>query len=247
MRLEHGPVSVNGRTSLKIWAVDDEGERLPYGEKVADLAIRATRIKLAKAIVEDLGCTQENATAAVQQLYLSIERQIADAPDGFADGPDTPTETVISARLGGLVEVVSAADGGRPVYMFITEAGLTTADYHDEDGIRYVPHDLVHFPYLLCQEEAVRAAYEADSDTALFTALLSWHKEASRLPGEGHYQLTALFALMTWLADRMDYAPYIALESRDSERGKTRWGQALVWVSYRGIHTETLQEANIFR
>ena len=244
MKLLADRIAVNGRTSLKVWAVDDEGERLPYAEKVSDLEARATRTKMAKGMVEDLGCTDEAAKAAVQQLYLDIQRQIDDAEDM---PPETPPEMVTTARLDGLVEIVSAADDGRPVYLFVNESELAAADYHDEGGVRYVPPELLHFPYLLCREEAVRAAYASDTDEALFAALLTWHMDASRLPGEGHYQLTALFVLLTWLADKMDYAPYLALESRDPERGKTRWGQGVAWVSYRGIHTETLQEANLFR
>lgn len=244
MKLVADQIGVNGKTALDVYAIDEGGERLPYGDKVPDLKLRATRSKMAKGIVEDLGCSEEAAKAAVQQLYLKLERQIADADDL---PPTEPSETIISARIAGLVDIVRAVADGSPVYLFITESGLVTAEYHDEGGVRHVPPETIHFPYLLCSEDAVRAAYREDTDEPLFTDLFDWHMAASRLPSEGHYQLTALFALLTWLADQMDYAPYICLESKDPERGKTRWGQALAWVSYRGIHTETLQEANLFR
>ena len=100
---------------------------------------------------------------------------------------------------------------------------------------------------MLPRETDIRRAYVQDTDSDLFDSLVEWHQRASKLPSLSHYQLVALFVLHTWLADLVDYSPYLCFESRDPERGKTRTGQAIAWVSYRGIHTETLQEANLFR
>ena len=74
---------------------------------------------MAKGIVEDLGCSQEAAKAAVQQLYLKLERQIADADDL---PPTEPSETITSARIAGLVDIVRAVADGSPVYLFITRS-----------------------------------------------------------------------------------------------------------------------------
>lgn len=243
MKLLADRISVNGRASMKVWAVDDDGERLPYGDKVTDLGSRSVRAKMAKAMVEDLGCTEDAAKAAIQQLYLMVERQVADAEGA---PPAIPPKTAISARLAGLVDIVRSDDDGRPVYLFVEESGLITADYHDEDGIRYVPPELKHLPYELPREGKVLAAYFDDTDSSLYADLLDWHKRASQLR-DIHYHLLILFDFHTYRADDADYSPMVTFSSSEPERGKSRAGKAVAFVSYRGLVTETLQEANLFR
>ena len=65
MKLVAKHVTVNGRTALDVQSFDDEGNRLPYGDKIADVRPRAVREKMAAAIVQDNGCTEEKARAAV--------------------------------------------------------------------------------------------------------------------------------------------------------------------------------------
>ena len=243
MKLIADRITVNGRTSMKVWAETEDGELLPYADKVSDIWPKATREKMVENMVKDLDCTEEEARAAVQKLFLAMRSEGAAAEDM---PPESPPPTIISARLPNLVDVVVDATD-KPVYLFITDAGLESASHLDIDGVRYVPPELVHFPYKLPVEADVLEAFDRDTDAKLFADLLDWHRSASTLPSENHYRLTALFDLLTWLADLVDYAPYLVLKSRDTERGKTRWGQASAWVSYRGIHIETLQEANLFR
>lgn len=243
MKLVADRITLNGRTALKVWAEADDGEFLPYADKVSDMWPQATREKMVGNMVKQLDCTEEAARAAVQQLFLTV-RSGGTAAEEMST--ETPPETKISARLPGLVDVVAAATG-KPVYLFVTENGLETADHLDTYGVRNVPPDLVHFPYLLVPESEVRGAYAQDTDAQLFADLLEWHQRASKLPSEEHYYLVDLWDLHTWLSDCFDFSPHLKFETRDSERGKTRAGQAIAWVSYRGIFTETLQESNLFR
>ena len=243
MKLRAEGFSTNGTGELKgtLIAISDSGEPLGF-EHSGNFSSIAVHDRVIAGLVDRVGASEDIARSLMAQFLIGI-RQGADAAPMGAEPPGIER---ISALLPDLVDVV-AADDGHSVFLFITESGLVSADNHDADGVRYVPPELAHFPYLLPKESDVRRAYMEDTDGALFNSLVEWHQRASKLQNMGHYQLIALFDLHTWLADLADYSPYLTFQSRDPERGKTKAGQAVAWVSYRGIFTETLQEANLFR
>ena len=244
MKLRAEGFSTNGTGDLRgtLIATSDTGELLGF-EHRGNFSSMPERSRFIGALITELGVEEDTARALVTQVLKDVRQAADSAP---RTGNESPVTAEISARLPHLVDVVADAKGN-PVYLFITDAGLESADHLDLDGVRYVPPDLVHFPYLLPREADVRWAYNDDTDDALFNSLIEWHQKASKLQNEGQYQLVALFDLHTWLADLADYSPMLVFVSRDPERGKTRAGQAIAWVAYRGIFTETLQEANLFR
>ena len=237
-----GGFTGNGVLKGNLGAFDESGDPLGW-EYDTNWSNRPNLNKAAESLKEDLGIDPDRARKLLIDAIKVARRVMMTEPEVPDEPPGKP---IISARLPDLVDVVADAEG-KPVYLFVTPTGLESAYHLDLDGVRYVPPELVHFPYKLVLEADVRGAFALDTDSQLFTDLLVWHQKASKLPSEAHYQLFGLFVLLTWLADRVDYALYLALESRDTERGKSRQAQGTAWICYRGIYTETLQEANLFR
>lgn len=240
MRLIAERISVNGKVAFTIKAVDADDELLPYGDRVGDLQTRSVRARIEKGLVEDLGVTAERAHAAVQQLFLQVQRDVA---EGVAV-VDLPTE--ISARLPGLVDLVAADKDEAPAYLFVQDERLVVQREAVVGEVRYIPPDPEHLPYLLPREAQVRAAYTQDTPDALYADLLAWHNAGSKLR-DVDYHLCILFDFHTYRADDADYSPITVFASAEPERGKSRQGKAIAFVAYRGIVTETLQEANLFR
>jgi hypothetical protein len=88
---------------------------------------------------------------------------------------------------------------------------------------------------------------EGDVDTAqLFRMVSDALRAYSRLPTEGYYDLLAAWVMHTYLIEHFDFSPIVFLHGV-AERGKSRTGKALAYTSYRGIVTETLNEAPLFR
>ena len=52
MKLIADRITVNGRTSMKVWAETENGELLPYADKVSDIWPKATREKMVGNMVK---------------------------------------------------------------------------------------------------------------------------------------------------------------------------------------------------
>jgi hypothetical protein len=89
--------------------------------------------------------------------------------------------------------------------------------------------------------------YFAQEDTALYDDLLIYLKRFSALDYE-QWTIVAHYVFLTYLHDNpgIDYCPYI-LFNAVPERGKSRTGKSVIYVSFRGIHLVELREATIFR
>jgi len=100
--------------------------------------------------------------------------------------------------------------------------------------------------------ERITHAYEAccsDPTTfgrTLYVDIVRYFREISDLPSDLYYDFLAIWALHTYLLDKVQYSPIICLFSVP-ERGKSRTGKGLVYLAYRGIHVESLREAYIVR
>jgi hypothetical protein len=88
--------------------------------------------------------------------------------------------------------------------------------------------------------------YDRGDDTSLFDDLVAYHAGVSQLPTDDHALLLAAFTVHTYLMERWQYSPILCLFAVP-ERGKSRTGKGIAYAAYRGMHTETLQEANLFR
>lgn len=145
-----------------------------------------------------------------------------------------------TARFPGLVDIVDVA--GEPQFLVLQAGELRP--YREWNSQQPPPRE--QLPWLLPRLDQVLQAYDGDNDAVLFNDLVAFFRSISLLPTEDHYVLLADWAAHTHLMEWWQYTPYLVFFAVP-ERGKSRTGKALTYLSYRGIHTETLQEANVFR
>lgn len=130
------------------------------------------------------------------------------------------------------------------------------------DGVKNIPPTLADLDFLLPDGNEVivearnHKVPDATDDTddwqgcpyclKLFEELKKYHEEISELPKASYYDLLALWDFHSHLIEKFNFSPIIYFFA-DKERGKTRTAKGLIYVSRRGVMTETLREANLIR
>ena len=149
-------------------------------------------------------------------------------------------QLVFSARFPGLIDIVD--NDGKPSFLVMVEGQPECVA--EWQGKRPPPRD--GLPFLLPRLQAVLDAYSTDTNDALFADLVDYFASVSELPSDAHRLLLAAFTAHTYLMERWAYSPML-LFFAVPERGKSRTGKAIAYASYRGLHSETLREPNLFR
>lgn len=219
--------SMNGRKNVSATiAVVDADERLVF-EDTVKLSADKDRQRFAEAVHHIVG--EDN----VEEKLLRLLEKLPDTPQEKEEKPR------LTARFPGLIDIVEY--DGKPHFLLVEDGELRAKDYHE--GQR--PPDKEHLPYLLPRYDAVRAAFDS-GDAKLFDDLIDYHRSISLLPSDDYYLLLASWDAHTYLMERWSQSAILVLFATP-ERGKSRTGKGVVYVSYRGIHTETVNEANLFR
>lgn len=149
--------------------------------------------------------------------------------------------------LPGVIEVLDAGDK----LVFFTE-DYDIIDTITFQGKTYSPPPKELCPYLLADTRKVEEYLQLHSftncqeDTKLYDELLQYHKDISDLPDEDFYNLLVLWDFHTYLIEKIHFSPIIYLYAV-KERGKSRTGRGCIYVSRRGVWTETVREADIIR
>lgn len=164
---------------------------------------------------------------------------------------DKSTKPIYTAYFPTLVDIVLSE--GRPAFLINEDGVPHVLSQVELGGKLFIPPPIDQFPWLLPRAEEVikyhnqtKETGEEITDLQLFEDLITYHKGISELPSEFYYVLLAAWVMHTYLMESFHYSP-ILLFYAVPERGKSRTGKGLIHVSYRGIHTETLNEANLFR
>jgi hypothetical protein len=159
---------------------------------------------------------------------------------------DDTLQTTISANFQRLVDLVTDKDN-KVAYLVKTEDSLEVATVWKVEGKLYSPPDSAHLPFALPNASNVIKWYETDIDQKLFEDILLYLKRFSYLPNN-QWLLVVWEVFLTYMQDHPDihYLPMI-LFFAVPERGKSRTGKAVIYISYRGIHIVDLREANLFR
>lgn len=197
-------------------------------QDVFNLSRAQARSRFAKAVeplVED-GDDIEGRLLAVLEQVQGL------APEGR---PQRYT-----ARFPGLVDIVDVA--GEPQFLVLEGNELRVC--MDRHGQQPPPRE--QLPFLLPRADRVLAWYGQGEDPALLDDLMAYHADISQLPSEDHALLLAAWTAHTYLMERWAYSPVLCLYAVP-ERGKSRTGKGIASAAFRGIHSETLQEANLFR
>lgn len=160
--------------------------------------------------------------------------------------PGEKLQTTISANFQGLIDLV-IDENSEVAYLIKNENSLETATAWDIEGALYSPPNKEHLPFALPNASNVIKWYETDIDQKLFEDILLYLKRFSYLP-DNQWLLVVWEVFLTYMQDHPDihYLPMI-LFFAVPERGKSRTGKAVIYISYRGIHIVDLREANLFR
>lgn len=157
---------------------------------------------------------------------------------------NTPGKDNLALDLEGVVDVLDAGD--RLVYL--TESGEIKDKILIGD-VTYTPPPKSNTPYLFPEKDRVLNLINDTSDSSdsdLYIHLLSYHKRISDLPNELFYDLLVLWDFHTYLIDKLHFSPILYLYAV-KERGKSRTGKGCLYVSRRGVFTETVREPDIIR
>jgi len=150
----------------------------------------------------------------------------------------------LSALSAGLVEIVRNDD--YVAYLLKQKDQAVIEKYIlDGSGNRITPPDQEHIPYPLLSPDSI-LAHKDESNDKLYFDVFKRLKEIAALSNDEQYQLCTVYVFFTYLADLVQYYPYLWFYGVP-ERGKSRMTKAIINLSYRGLYTETLNEAYLFR
>jgi len=172
--------------------------------------------------------------------------EIEEKPKGKKKSKDK-NEPVLSAYFRGLVDIVTD-NSGRVAYLVNNGNGsLEIATVWEIDKELYSPPDQRHLPFILARASDVLKWYKSDNDQKLFGDVSTYLKRFSFL-SDKDWLIVVCNVFLTYLQDHPDiHYLLMLLFFAVPERGKSRTGKSITYISYRGIHVVDLREANLFR
>lgn len=158
---------------------------------------------------------------------------------------DSFNDASLSAYFPGLVDVC-INDEGQLIYAILKDKELVLAQEHITETESFSIPERKHFQFTIPRAAEV-LNYFTQKDETLYIDLLAYLKRFSALD-EKQWTIVTHYVFLTYLHDHpgIDYCPYI-LFNAVPERGKSRTGKSVTYVSFRGIHLVELREATIFR
>jgi hypothetical protein len=223
-------------------------EVIPEGRRHNTLLSLAGELKAKKFSSEQILAEMRihNAQRCSPPLPDKEVEEIAKAiaMKGNGKQPDVVKKHLL-ARFPGLVDIVD--NDGSVKYLMLNEDDRTAVIAEiSRDTVAFMPPSKEHLPFSLPRAQDVLKYIDSDDEHKLFNDLVTYFHKAAQLPAEMHYKMISWWVLHTYLYDKFTYSPMLALVGMP-ERGKTRLGRAAISVAYRGLETETLREANLFR
>lgn len=159
--------------------------------------------------------------------------------------PENSFKTFAIAPLG-VIDILD--DNGKLVYL--TKDGVKPFIQDPENPAQvFVPPPKEQCPYYFAQKDKVLELiknWKEEDNSKLFSDLISYHKSISDLPDDDYFHILALWDIHSWLIEKCHYSPMLYFYAV-KERGKSRTIRGILYVSMRGIFTETVREADIIR
>lgn len=155
-------------------------------------------------------------------------------------------EPVLCAYFEDLVDIVTD-NNGRVAYLVNNENSLEVVTVREIDKVLYSPPSQQYLPFALASANNVLKWCKSDNDQRLFEDVLTYLKRFSYLP-QRQWLIIGYNVFLSYLQDHPDihYLPMLLFYAVP-ERGKSRTGKAVIYISFRGIHIVDLREANLFR
>lgn len=163
------------------------------------------------------------------------------------EGVKDKVKTFLSLDAPDVVDVLE--DGDKLVY--ITDKLDIVEKVVEKEGV-YTPPAKNELPYQLAQKDRVLEHLEKFKSNAkeenkkLYKDLRAYHKKISDLPEDNFYDLLVLWDIHTYLIEKMHFSPFLYFYAV-KERGKSRTAKGAIFVSRRGVFTETIREPDIIR
>jgi hypothetical protein len=240
MKLLTQNFSANGVLKGTVIAIKEDGTPMGF-EEVITLSDSKQRQRLAQKLADEFSLPLDDTLQVVRNLLIQTRTTANQVPEEL---PTEGAKPESSAKFPGLIDLVD--DGAGPKFLVLEEGNPIPRDRVIINETAHVPPPMDAIQWLLPRSSDVIASYVADSDYDIYLALKSYFKKVSQLPTESHYALLALWTIHTYLLEHFSYSPYLLLWAVP-ERGKSRTARAATYAAYRGLVTETLQEANLFR
>ena len=205
----------------------------PILKRIADTKSESEKSLLVNRIHDKIGLSRR----AIQKDISTILKE---------NIPTDALQTTISANFPGLVDLV-IDDNNNVAYLIKEKDSLEVATVWKVEGKLHSPPDAAHLPFALPNASNVIKWYETDIDQELFEDILIYLKRFSYL-FDKDWLVVVCNVFLTYLQDRPDihYLPML-LFFAVPERGKSRTGKSIIYISYRGVHVVDLREANLFR
>lgn len=201
-------------------------------KRIASLSTETEKAIYVDSLSEKLGISKRE-----------IQKDLKKKSPGKIEGKGTTT----TAYFQGLVDLCIDDDDGNIAFLIKNGNSFEVVVAHEIDGQIYTPPAKQHLPFELPRAREILRWVQDDDGQKLFENLEKHLKQFSFLP-DHQWTIVALFAFLTYIADRADiyYFPMLMFWA-SPERGKSRTGKALTYVCYRGVHLVDLREANLFR
>jgi len=222
----------------KRWKTATNGNR-PTDSEMSEMVYGVAQLPVEKQAV----CQQ----AIIESGFIkrtALEKRLREL--GLAkDGKLKVVKPSYCAKFHGLVDLVE--DQERIRFLIRTSAGgLELIDSIEQEGKTLIPPKKEHLTYAIPNANNVKTAFSTDEPGRLFNDLFQYHQRISQLPSENHLILLTAWDFSTYRQEVLPYSGYLTFFNV-AGRGKTRTGKGLMNVAYRGVHTITIRESNLFR
>ena len=172
------------------------------------------------------------------------EAEIGDRGDRGDSSGSRKYAPETSARFPELVDLVIKNESVH--YLVVSGGDMgATDEWRAGNGRILRPPELDAIPYDPVSADLVLRNIDG-SAAQLYYSILEKLRTVSVLPSDAHYHLCTVYVFFTHLSENAPYFPYLWFFGLP-ERGKSRMVKALTRLSWRGLYTETLNEAYIFR
>ncbi|MFH1374382.1 MAG: hypothetical protein ABII79_11355 [bacterium] len=222
----------------------------PIMQGLADLDVSYAEAVLCHTVKEHFSLT----VSELKSFRADLNRHRKDfikRTSGKGDEQTSQKRPAYTARFEGLVDVVE--HDGKTAFLVKDDDRLEIQTSFDIDGTTHHPPPARQIPWKLPNGKKVVEIFNAESqmrpgeaDWATFGEVVSYLKQNSQLPADGHYDLLAAWILHTYCLEQCQYSPVICLFAVP-ERGKSRTGKGAIYISYRGIYVESLRDAYMVR
>jgi DNA primase catalytic core len=193
-----------------------------------------------------LGYLRENVRLA-PGVFSALKRELKHTRKPSSRKGEGEEKVEYAARFKALVDLV--LHEGKIQYLVNTGDDLFVIDcWRADEGETYLlpPPEIGQVPFDLLPADLILGKYHDSSQHTLYDRVVRKLREVAVLASDEHYHLCAVFIFFTYLAEQAPYYPYLWFFGLP-ERGKSRITKAVIQLSYRGLYSETLREAYLFR